>query len=183
MSTESVLPPGVELVPATRAEEPVLANLLELYAHDFSEFVDLAIGDDGRFHYPQLPLYWEDEGRVPFLVRVDAKLAGFVLVSKGSRITGDPSVWDMAEFFILRRYRRRQIGAAIARETWRRLPGPWEVRVRESNAAALAFWGKTLNGFTRSEVEGESMDVGGARRRIWSFVSPGDCGRGAAPPA
>jgi hypothetical protein len=30
----------IELVPAERNHEPILANLLELYIHDFSEFHD-----------------------------------------------------------------------------------------------------------------------------------------------
>ncbi len=57
MSSDASIPAGIELVPAAQGQEPVLANLLELYAHDFSEFVDLTIGPDGRFHYPRLPLY------------------------------------------------------------------------------------------------------------------------------
>jgi predicted acetyltransferase len=75
-----------------------LANLLELYAHDFSEFHSLGIGADGRFGYKSLPLYWSDPNRYPFLVRVDGKLAGLALVKRGSEITGNPTVWDMAEF-------------------------------------------------------------------------------------
>jgi hypothetical protein len=39
----------IEVLPATTEQEPVLANLLEMYAHDFSEFSDLKIGVDGRF--------------------------------------------------------------------------------------------------------------------------------------
>jgi hypothetical protein len=41
----------IELVPAERNHEPILANLLELYIHDFSEFHDSEIGADGRFGY------------------------------------------------------------------------------------------------------------------------------------
>jgi predicted acetyltransferase len=173
MASEKLLPPGVELVPAAREQEPVLANLLELYAHDFSEFVDLVIGSDGRFHYPRLPLYWLEETRFPFLVKVDGHLAGLVLVSRGSLISDDPQVWDMAELFIMRRYRRRGIGAALAQEVWRRFPGAWEVRVRESNTTALVFWEATINGFAGSSAEAISVEEGGTRRRIFSFMSSG----------
>ena len=34
----------IEVIPAAAEEEQILANLLELYAHDFSEFHDLEIG-------------------------------------------------------------------------------------------------------------------------------------------
>src|SRR5271170_3808578 len=95
---------GLQIIPATADQAPVLANLLELYAHDFSEFRELQIGEDGRFGYPFLPLYWSEPDRHPFLVRIDGKLAGLVLVARNN------AVWDMAEFFILRGCRRKGIG-------------------------------------------------------------------------
>src|SRR5438309_2939205 len=104
----------LEVVPATFEQAPILANLLELYCHDFSEFRDLDIGEDGRFHYPSLSDYWSEEGRYPFLVRLDGKLAGLVLVKKSG------SVWDIAEFFILRGCRRRGIGMQATHEVWKR---------------------------------------------------------------
>jgi hypothetical protein len=114
MRPEKPLPPDVEVLRATPAQAPVVANLLELYAHDLSELVDLQLKPDGRFGYPELPLYWSKEGRVPFLVKVDNYLAGCVLVSRGSRINGDAGVWDMAEFFIARGCRKQGIGTAVA---------------------------------------------------------------------
>ena len=48
--------PQIEVISATAAQAPILANLLELYAHDFSEFHDLNIGEDGRFGYRSLSL-------------------------------------------------------------------------------------------------------------------------------
>ena len=72
-----------------RAEQaPILANLLQLYAHDFSEFLDVEIGADGKFTYNPLPLYWIEAWPASFLLRVDGKLAGFALVKKGSAVLG-----------------------------------------------------------------------------------------------
>ena len=85
--------PRVEVLPAAWEQEPVLANLLELYAHDFSELRDLDVGEDGRFGYGALPLYWTEPGRFPFLVGVDGRLAGLVLVRRGSAISGDSFLW------------------------------------------------------------------------------------------
>ncbi len=89
---------------------PIVANLFELYAHDFSEFHSVEPGPDGRFGYPDLPLYWSEPGRYPFLIRVGGKLAGFVLVRRISQTSESDAVWDMAEFFVLRAYRRRGVG-------------------------------------------------------------------------
>lgn len=76
--------PKIEVIPAGPGEGPILANLLELYAHDFSEFHDLDLGPDGRFRYRSLPLYWSEPDRHALLASIDGKLAGFVLV-KGVR--------------------------------------------------------------------------------------------------
>ncbi len=173
MGEERSIPLAVELLPAPREQAPVLANLLELYSHDFSEFIDLRLQPDGRFGYPRLSLYWEEEGRFPFIVKVDGELAGFALVSKGSRIGGDPDVWDLSEFFILRGYRGRGVGSAAARETWRRFSGIWEVRVRESNPAAHGFWKAAIQGFTGSAVPATLVTEQDIRWHVFSFASPG----------
>src|SRR5438552_907334 len=85
----------LEVVPATREHAATIANLFELYAHDFSEFHDVELGEDGRFGYKNLPLYWSEPNRHAFLFSVRQKLAGFALVKRGSEITGDECVWDM----------------------------------------------------------------------------------------
>jgi predicted acetyltransferase len=161
----------VELIPATPQHEPVLANLLELYAHDFSEFHHLELGADGRFGYRHLRLYWSEPGRHPFLVRVDGKLAGLVLVKRGSEISGTKSVWDMAEFFVVRLYRRRGIGTEIAHEVWRRFPGLWEVRAMRSNRPACHFWEGAISAFTGKAIQSVRVEKGGECWRLFSFES------------
>jgi predicted acetyltransferase len=162
---------NLEVIPAILEQEPILANLLELYAHDFTDFYDLQLGPDGRFGYSHLPLYWSEPGRHPFLVRVDAKLAGFVLVKRGSEFSGDETVWDMAEFFVLRGYRRLGIGTEIAHEVWRRFPGLWEVRVMELNRSALQFWERAISAFTDETIHSFRVDEGGQCWRVFSFES------------
>src|SRR3954470_8547523 len=87
----------VEVVPALIEQEQILSNLLELYAHDFSEVMDLKLGPDGRFGYEQLRLYWTEPDRYPFLILVNGDLAGFVFVQRGSQISAEMDVWDVAE--------------------------------------------------------------------------------------
>ncbi|HTA87402.1 MAG TPA: GNAT family N-acetyltransferase [Silvibacterium sp.] len=148
-----------------------MANLLELYAHDFSEFHDLELGPDGRFGYRDLLLYWLEPDRHPFLVRIGGKLAGFVLVKRGSEIWGDETVWDMVEFFVLRGYRRRGIGTEIAHTVWRRFPGRWEVRVMESNHSARNFWEHAVAKFAGEEIPSARLEKGGQYWHLFSFES------------
>jgi predicted acetyltransferase len=142
----------IELVPAAPEEESVMANLLELYAHDFSEFHHLELGADGRFGYRALPQYWSDPGCYPFLIKVDGRLAGLALVKRGSEVSYVEAVWDVAEFFIVRAYRRKGIGMKAAHEVWRRFPGWWEVRVMQSNRTALHFWERAITTFNNGDA-------------------------------
>jgi predicted acetyltransferase len=136
----------VSLDAATPADATLLGNLLELYTHELSDvFPEVVMGPDGRFGYARLPLYWsEPERRFAFVIRAEGQVAGFVLATRGSPATEDPEVLDVAEFFVLRRYRRQGVGQRAARLLWRRLPGRWTVRVAEENRGALAFWGDVL---------------------------------------
>ncbi len=163
----------IEVVPAAAGQEPILANLLQLYAHDFSEFHDVEIGADGRFVYKHLPLYWSDPGRYPFLIWIDAKLAGFVLVKQGSEVSGNNAAWDMAEFFVLRGLRRRGIGTQVAGAVWMRFPGAWEVRVMESNVSALQFWARAISEFMGVAIHPVRFEKDGERWTVFSFESAG----------
>ncbi len=156
----------VEVIPATEEQAPILANLLELYVHDFSEFYKVEIGEDGRFGYASLPSYWSEPDRHPFLVRMDGKLAGLVLVKRGEN-----AVWDIAEFFVLRGYRRSGIGTRVAHAVWTRFPGRWEVRVMESNVSARLFWAEAIAAFRGSAVQPVSIERNGVNWWLFSFES------------
>ncbi len=155
----------VEVVPATRADQPVLRHLLQLHLHDFSEILGTMPSADGLFSYPYLEHYWADSARRPFLLKADNQLAGFALVRTGSLLTGAPGVSDMTEFFVLRGLRRRGVGRAAANALFKRLPGTWEVRVVEHYASALAFWYATI---TAAERLTWSND-GGLRFTVFRF--------------
>lgn len=160
--------PRLEVIPALPEQAPILENLLELYVHDFSEFHDVEIGEDGRFGYPPLPLYWSEPDRHPFIVRMDGKLAGLVFVKKGPGISGRGAVWDMAEFFIIRGCRRRGMGTQVAHEVWKRFPGPWEVRVMQANIPAQQFWAAAISRFAGEAIRPVHIEKGGA---FWTFFS------------
>lgn len=166
-------PVNLQLEPALREQSPILANLLELYAHDFSEFQPLDIGPDGKFGYKSLPLYWSESDRHPFLIRSDGKLAGLALVKRGSEISANHEVWDMAEFFVLRGCRRHRIGTLAAHAVWRRFPGPWEVRVMQSNPSARFFWEQAISDFVRESIRPVRFDKHGRSWELYSFQSEG----------
>jgi len=163
--------PAINLVRATREQAPILGNLLELYAHDLSACAHLDIGEDGRFAYKSLPLYWSEPNRHPFLVKIDGKLAGLVLVKRGSEVSGDRTVWDMAEFFILRKYRRHGFGTLAAHEVWKRCAGRWEVRVMQSNRPASLFWERAISDFTGESIQPVNVEIAGRSWQLFSLES------------
>jgi len=167
--------PDVALDVASPGDAGLLANLLELYVHDLSEvFPRIQIGADGRFGYDSLSLYWsEPERRFPFFIRCDGRIAGFVLVTRGSPASDDPDVFDVAEFFILRRYRRSGVGRLAAFLLWNRLPGRWIVRVSEANRGAMPFWAGVVAEYTKGALTECTREGSPAPWRVFSFEALG----------
>jgi predicted acetyltransferase len=155
----------VTLTPAQPGDAVLLANLLELYIHDLSEVFDVEPDGDGRFGYEWLPLYWsEPDKRFPFLIRAEDRVVGFVLVMRGSPVSDDPNVLDVAEFFVLRRHRRSGVGRDAAFALWDRMRGSWIVRVLERNAGAARFWEETIRAYTRGRRERSRVKAGACSR-------------------
>lgn len=138
---------SLEIIKATVEQKPILANLLELYAYDFTECCDFDIGNNGFYGYDYLPLYWTDPNRFPYLIYVNGKLAGFVLVQKGSPISKEINVWDISEFFIMKKYKRHGIGTLVAQKIWGQFHGCWQVRVLVDNHIACLFWLSAIKKF------------------------------------
>lgn len=169
MSVSAGDPGTVSLTPATRNDESTLRNLMQLYAHDWSELVALEVGLDGRFQDYPLEAYFAAQGHHACLIHVDQRLAGFLLVDAQSRLTGTAGVFDMAEFFILRRHRRRGVGRAAARSAFERFAGWWEVRQRDENPGATAFWRRVISTYTGHHYEETRWDAPAWAGTVQSF--------------
>jgi predicted acetyltransferase len=140
----------IEIAVARPNERDLIANLFQLYIHDFSQFwaatPDGELNDDGRFEaYRPLDLYWREADRIPLLFRKDGRPIGFALLN-GTSHSGLPADRNMAEFFIVRKHRRGGVGTRAARAVFRLYPGLWEVAVARKNLDALAFWRRAIEG-------------------------------------
>lgn len=142
----------IEILPAQVEDKPVLQHLLQLCLHDYSEFNGQDVNEHGLFDYPYLDYYWTEAGRYPFLVRVEGKLAGFVLVRQ-LEAEKDELLWQMAEFFILRKYRRQGIGREVAHRVFDRFEGRWQVTPQEGNLPAQRFWQRVMEDYRRKHPE------------------------------
>ncbi len=164
---------SVEIVPAGPSACSVIANLMELYIHDFTELTDdeIELGEDGRYGFGELSTYWSDPDRHPFLIRSEGRLAGFALIKLGSEIAKDPDAMDVAEFFVARGCRRLGVGREAAFAIWDRFPGRWLVRVLESNVGAARFWGSVVATYTAGRFEAGPIDADPPRWRVFRFES------------
>lgn len=136
----------IDVSPASIDDKPLIQRMLQFYLYDFSEFGKSDLDSHGCFDYRYLDHYWNEKERHPFIVCVDGKLAGFVLVNRHSYLPGNE--WSVAEFFIMRKYRRQGVGKAAAFCIFDQFRGKWEVQEMEANLPAQHFWRKVIAEYT-----------------------------------
>lgn len=147
---------NVQLRIPSRSDRTLVRRLMELYQYDFSEFDGQDLDEHGTFGYGDLDYFWFEPTHAVFLVTVDEKLAGFVLIDNEVVVSGNER--SVCEFFIMRKYRRQGIGKQVAVEVFRRLPAKWEVRVIEQNAPAQAFWRRVIAEVTQDQFQEKRLD-------------------------
>ena len=126
-----------------------LANLLQFYLYDFSELLpdkpECELMPNGQFgEFPHFDKYFHEPGRVALLLRDKRATVGFALLNRVSNCV-EPIDFNMAEFFIARKYRRRGYGTAAAHAVFAAYSGEWELSVARPNVAAQKFWSQTLD--------------------------------------
>ncbi len=133
--------------------------------YDFSEYLKTDVEDYGSFAaYPHLEDYWtEENNRFPYIILKDQKYVGFALV----RFTEseERNYFSIAEFFIMKKYRREGIGKSIASQIFNLHKGQWEVYQKESNKPAQIFWIRVIDEYSKGQFK-ERLEN---NRRIQTF--------------
>jgi predicted acetyltransferase len=144
---------NVELRPAAADDIPILRRLMQLYLYDLASAEGWDISDDGTYgNAARIETFWSEADRGSFLIRADGRLAGFVLMRKGTYFSGDDAR-EISEFFVLRKYRRREVGRRAAVEVLEAFPGRWEVAAMEWNVEAQAFWRSVIGAYTHGAFD------------------------------
>lgn len=148
----------VTLVPVDIDDER-LGRLLQLYLHEWSGLLPIAIREDARYVYEDLPRYRDTETRAVFLFLDDAALPlGFAFARRD-----ETACWHVDDFFVTAGARRRGVGKRAAEALFAARPGRWTLTVRPENPHALGFWRSVcLDAEERVEVG----DDGVARTRF-----------------
>lgn len=135
----------------------IISHLVHFYIYDLSEIMGWDCPDTGLFGgCDDLPQYWgelPDDPKYawpsswkgyPFIIKVGKKLAGFALV----RQLDTGAVYEIGEFFILRKYRNKGIGRYVACSIFDAFPGKWRAAQMVGNTPAQAFWRRVINKYT-----------------------------------
>jgi predicted acetyltransferase len=145
-------PAAVEISLVPPEGIPVLQNLAAFYVYDLSEFMGWDCPESGLFG-ARGEDEWYGASFDHYLLRVGGRLAGFAIVERLSE-----SDFDMAEFFILRKFRGQGVGRKVAESLFDRYPGRWRVRELSENTAAQAFWRRVIGAYTRGSFT-ESREI------------------------
>lgn len=134
-------------------EKSLLIRLMELYNYDFTRFDNEDINEYGYYGYSHIDDYWNEEGRFPYLIRVDGKIAGFALVCPHCMYINDDNSRSIGEFFVMVKYRGKGVGKYVATEIFDKHPGVWEVCHMPCNTPAGEFWKKVITEYTKNNYK------------------------------
>lgn len=166
----------IKLIPATLADYPTIQNMARFYVYDMSEYLGNEEGweipEDGLYECIDFKKYWEDEHAFPMIVRYENELAGIAIVDKKG---SEPEIdFNMAQFFIARKFKNKGIGRYIAQQCFNQFPGKWEVMVIPGNEGAYRFWRSTIKHYSDNnfiEYTREIAHFNNSRKNIFSFNS------------
>lgn len=163
--------PNLSISKIGPGSDVLLRNLFEHYIHDMTEWFDIDTKADGSYSYDTSAV-WE-KGYEVYLAKVGHSIAGFALVGSAVEWLRDIDAYDIREFFIIRKFRRRGFGQRMATLIWNEHPGEWLVRVLNSNAPAVRFWRTAIASRSNNQYTEEDRLLGGRVWRFFRFISHG----------
>ena len=138
--------------PVKKEEKEILRNLLEKYNYEFSQYNGLDINNLGLYGYDYLDSYWTEENRFPFFIKVNNKLAGFIMINDYPEVKIDTN-YSISEFFIIYKYRRHGIGKYVVEYVLNKFKGKWQLKYHPKNEISRIFWTKTIGEYTNGKYE------------------------------
>ncbi|MBD8499015.1 GNAT family N-acetyltransferase [Paenibacillus arenosi] len=143
----------IEIVEVQEEEKSILRQLLELYEYDFSEFNDRDVNKFGLYGYTYFDHYWTDDDRDAYFIKVNGNLAGFIMINEHCYLYPNETAKSLAEFFVMRKYRKSGVGIEAAMHIFDKYTGNWEVLQHGENDASKLFWEKVIHAYTDGKFE------------------------------
>ncbi len=128
-------------------EKPVLASLFNYYMYEFSDLTRSKLQPDGSYirNTELIDRYWQKENHYPYFILADEEIAGFVFIR---HYPSEDGVFDIDQFFVLKRFARMGIGSAAFKRSLELFPGKWIVRVMKENERGFLFWNSAVGAVT-----------------------------------
>lgn len=143
----------VELKQVTVDEKEILRNLLEKYNYEFSKWDKRDVNKLGLYGYPFLDYYWTEDKRWAYFIFADDNIAGFAMVIDLPEVNDRETDFQMAEFFVLHKYRRLGVGRQAFFKVLEMHKGRWQLKRHPANIASVHFWDKVINEYTNGRFE------------------------------
>lgn len=144
---------NIELQAVALDEREILSNLIEKYYYELSQYDNTDVNKLGLYGYEYLDYYWTTDGRWPYFIIVDGKLAGFVLVNNIPEVDDIETDFQIVEFFVMYKYRRLGVGRQAIFKLFDIHKGRWQFKVHPKNIASVYFWNKVVNEYTNGNYE------------------------------
>lgn len=143
---------NIELKQVTEKEKQTLANLLEKYNYEFSQYDKRKFGANGLFGYKYLDNYFSDNDRFAYYIMVDDELAGFALINKYHECER-PIDWSMAEFFVSYNFRRLGVATKAVDLIFLKHRGCWHIKYHKDNKASAVLWNNVAKKYSNDNYE------------------------------
>ena len=142
-----------DLVKVEEQDKNIIYNLMQLYTYELSFFEDettnFTMLDSGLYVLNKyVERYWQEESRHPYILKCNNKLAGFVL-----QRFNEQNMNEIAEFFVINKYRKIGAGTFMANKMFDLYKGKWEIRTLIKNEKAQKFWRNTIKKYTNNNFE------------------------------
>ncbi len=143
----------IELKPVSVDGKEILRNLLEKYDYEFSQWDKRDVNSLGLYGYSYLDYYWTEDKRWAYFILVDGKPAGFVMVIDLPEVADRSCDFQMAEFFVMYKYRRLGVGKEAFLKTMDLHHGKWQLKRHPMNLASVYFWDRVIDEYTGGRYE------------------------------
>ena len=138
---------NIEIKKVTVDEKEILKNLVEKYDYEFSQYEDKDVNDLGLYGYEYIDHYCTEESRFAYFIKIDCKLAGFIMISNWND-TNYGTEYSMSEFFIMYKYKRLGVGKYSVKYIFDNFKGKWQITYAQKNKPAMEFWNNVVNTYT-----------------------------------
>jgi len=124
---------NISLYEAGINDKGVFDNMMQLYLHDLSAYVDYELGAKGRFQQSKTTIYMGSIGTKTYIIHSEYRIYGFMVVSI------EPETLVLRDFFVLRKWRRQSVAKSMIMELLTRknqLRYTYDSRIESGNS----FW-------------------------------------------